>query len=137
MNVFSSDFSGLPCLLQLILSYICWIAVNFATLKDRSLLINIFASNNCLSDRNIFRKGVDALSKIDNAFAKTKHFTLFGLSDYVQILLDCGIKTMELQMEFQTSCVSICNGNKKYPSGTSILLHRFCVPALSCFHCCC
>ena len=41
-NVFSSGFSGLPCLLQFILGYICRITVNVGTLKDGSLLINIF-----------------------------------------------------------------------------------------------
>ena len=46
-----------------------------------------------------------------------EHFILFGLSDYVQILLACGI-IMELQIVFQTFDVSICNGNKKYPIGT-------------------
>ena len=62
-------FLGLPCLLQLYtrlhLSDYC----KFRTLKDRSLLINIFASNNCFSDRNIIQNGVDALSKIDDAFS--------------------------------------------------------------------
>ena len=38
MNVFSSEFSGLTCLL----GYICRITVNFGTLKNGSLLINIF-----------------------------------------------------------------------------------------------
>ena len=47
---------------------ICRITVNFGTLKDRILLIDIFASNNCSSDRNIFQNGVDALSNIDDAF---------------------------------------------------------------------
>ena len=50
-SVFSSDFSGLPCLVQLCTSYICRIAANIGILKDGSLLINIFASNNCFSDR--------------------------------------------------------------------------------------
>ena len=31
-------------------------------------MIKSFASNNCFSDRNIFNNGVDALSKIDDAF---------------------------------------------------------------------
>ena len=51
-----------------ILGYIFQIAVNFGALKDESLLINIFASNNRFSDGNIFQNGVDALSKIDDAF---------------------------------------------------------------------
>ena len=32
---------------------------------------------------------------------------------------------MELQMEFQTSDVNICNGNKKYPIGTSTFYKDF------------
>ena len=62
-SVFASEFSGLPCLLLLYTCYICWITVNFETLKNGSLLINICASNNCFSDRNIFQNGVAALSK--------------------------------------------------------------------------
>ena len=50
------------------LGYICPITVNFGTLKDGNLLINIFASNNCFSDKNILQNLVDALSKIDDAF---------------------------------------------------------------------
>ena len=51
-----------------ILGNICWITVIFGTLKDRSNLIYISASTNCLSDRNIFQNGVNALSKIGDAF---------------------------------------------------------------------
>ena len=51
-----------------ILGYTCRITVNFGMLKDKNLLINIFASNDCFSDRNVFLNGVDTLSKIDNAF---------------------------------------------------------------------
>ena len=50
------------------LGYTCRITVNFGTLKDKGLLINTLASDNCFSYRNIFQNGVDALSKIDNAF---------------------------------------------------------------------
>ena len=50
------------------LGYICRITVIFGTLKGGSLLINIFASNNCFNDRNIFQNEVDALSKKDDAF---------------------------------------------------------------------
>ena len=42
--------------------------LNFETLIDGSLLTNIFASSNCFSDRSILQNGVDALSKIDEAF---------------------------------------------------------------------
>ena len=51
-----------------ILCYMCWIMVIIGTLKDGSHLIDIFASSNCFSYRNIFQNGVDALSKIDDAF---------------------------------------------------------------------
>ena len=110
-----------------ILGYIYRITVNFWTLKDGSLLlslllllINILASNNCFSNRNIFQNGVGAMSKFMTPFRpKTENFILFGLSDYVQILLAYVINTIELQMEFQTSDVSIWNGNKKYNIGTS------------------
>ena len=46
----------------------CRITINFGTLKAGNLLINIFASNNCFIDKNIFQNGVNALSKIDDAF---------------------------------------------------------------------
>ena len=57
-----------------ILGYICRITANFGTLKVGSLLKNIFASNNCFSDKNIFQNGFDALSKIDDAYL-TKSWT--------------------------------------------------------------
>ena len=44
---------------------------------------------------------------------------------------------MELQIKFQISDVSIYNGNKKYPIGTSTFYPDFCVQALLSFHCCC
>ena len=54
------------------------------------------ALNSCFSNRNIFQNGVDALSKIDDAFLKKKkadNFSSFSLSDNVQILLVSGINT--------------------------------------------
>ena len=63
-----------------ILCYMCRITVIFGTLKDGSLLIDIFASNNCFSYRNIFDKKADI-------------FILFGVSDNDHILLACGINT--------------------------------------------
>ena len=68
-DVFYQTFQVYHVYCNFILGYICPITVNFGTLKDGSLLINIFAaSNNCFSDRNIFQNGVKALSKIDDAF---------------------------------------------------------------------
>ena len=50
------------------IGFTCWITVIFGTLKDGSLLINTLASNICFSYRNMFENGVDALSKIVDAF---------------------------------------------------------------------
>ena len=50
------------------LGFTCWITVIFGKLKDGSLLINILASNICFSYRNMLQNGVDALSKIVDAF---------------------------------------------------------------------
>ena len=51
-----------------IIGFTCRIAIIFGTLKDESLLINTLASNICFSCRNMFQNGVDALSKIVDAF---------------------------------------------------------------------
>ena len=50
------------------IGFTCRIAVIFGTLKDESLLINTLASNICFSYRNMFQNGIDALSKIVDAF---------------------------------------------------------------------
>ena len=50
------------------LGFTCRSTVIFWTLKDGSLLINTLASNICFSYRNMFQNGVDALSKIVDAF---------------------------------------------------------------------
>ena len=50
------------------IGFTCQITVIFGTLKDGSLLINTLASNICFSYRNMFQNGVDALSKIVDAF---------------------------------------------------------------------
>ena len=44
-------------------SYTCRSAVIFVTLKDDSLWINVPASKNCFSHRNIFQNGLNTLSK--------------------------------------------------------------------------
>ena len=55
----------------------CQITVIFGTLKDGSLLINTLASNIFFSYRNMFQNGVDALSKIVDAFlSKSSKFYL-------------------------------------------------------------
>ena len=48
--------------------FTCRITVTFGTLKGGSLLITTLASNICFSYRNMFQNGVDALSKIVDAF---------------------------------------------------------------------
>ena len=50
------------------IGFTCRITVVFGTLKDGSLLINSLPSNICFSYRNMFQNGVDALSKIVDAF---------------------------------------------------------------------
>ena len=62
-------------------------------MKDVSLFIDI-NTNDYFSNMNIFQNGVDALSKIDDAFRqKAENFTLFELSDNDQNLLACGMNT--------------------------------------------
>ena len=59
------------------IGFTCQITVIFGTLKDGSLLINILASNMCLSYRKMFQNDVDALSKIVDAFlSKSSKFYL-------------------------------------------------------------
>ena len=59
------------------IGFTCRITVIFGTLNGGSLLINTSASNICFSYRNIFQNGVDALSKIVDAFlSKSSKFHL-------------------------------------------------------------
>ena len=59
------------------IGFTCRITVIFGTLKDGSLLINTLASDICFSYRNTFQNGVDALSKIVDAFlSKSSKFYL-------------------------------------------------------------
>ena len=59
------------------IGFTCWITVIFGTMKDGSLLITTLASNICFSYRNMFQNGVDALSKIVDAFlSKSSKFYL-------------------------------------------------------------
>ena len=58
------------------LGFTCRITVIFGTLKDGSLLMSL-ASNICFSYRNMFQNGIDALSKIVDAFlSKSSKFYL-------------------------------------------------------------
>ena len=59
------------------IGFTCRITVIFGALKDGSLLINTLASKTCFSYRNMFQNGVDALSKIVDAFlSKSSKFYL-------------------------------------------------------------
>ena len=59
------------------IGFTCRITIIFGTLKDGSLLISTLASNICFSYRNKFQNGVDALSKIVDAFlSKSSKFHL-------------------------------------------------------------
>ena len=51
------------------IGFTCRITVIFGTLIDGSLLSNTLASNICFTYRNMFQNGVDALSKIVDAFS--------------------------------------------------------------------
>ena len=62
------------------IGFTCRITVTFGTLKDGSLLIDTLASNICFSYRNMFQNGVEALSKIVDAFLlKSSKFYLFRI----------------------------------------------------------
>ena len=59
------------------IGFTCRITVIFGALIDGSLLINTLASNICFTYRNMFQNGVDALSKIVDAFSsKSSKFHL-------------------------------------------------------------
>ena len=59
------------------IGFTCRITVIFGTLKDGSLLVNSLSSNTCFIYRNMFQNGVDALSKIVDAFlSKSSKFCL-------------------------------------------------------------
>ena len=59
------------------IGFTCRITVISGTLKDGSLLINTLASKISFSYRNMFQNGVDALSKIVDAFlSKSSNFYL-------------------------------------------------------------
>ena len=59
------------------IGFTCRITVILGTLKDESPLINTLSSNTCFSYRNMFQNGVDALSKIVDAFlSKSSKFHL-------------------------------------------------------------
>ena len=123
-----------------ILPYICRITENFGTLKDISLLINIFASNNCFSDRNIFQNGVKALSKIDDAFlTKRWKFYLVRIIRFCSNFASLWHRHLlwNYKWNFRLPMSAFIYSNKKYPIGTSIFYTDFCIQALSYFQCCC
>ena len=62
------------------IGFMCRITIIFGTLKDGSLLINTLVSNISFSYRNMFQNGVDALSKIVDAFlSKSSKFHLLRI----------------------------------------------------------
>ena len=63
------------------IGFTCRITVIFGPLKDGSLLINTLASNICFGYRNMFQNGVDALSKVVDAFF-VKKLKISSSSDY-------------------------------------------------------
>ena len=67
-SVFHKTFQVCHVYCNFKIGFTCRITVIFGTLKDGSLLINTLASNICFSYRNMFQNGVDALSKIVDAF---------------------------------------------------------------------
>ena len=75
---FLLDWSGLPCLVQLLnLITRGGTTVVFGTLEDGSLQINNLTSNNCFSYLNVFQNGVNALSKmIDQFLSKSSKFNV-------------------------------------------------------------
>ena len=64
------------------LGYTCRIDINFGTQKDRNLFINILASSNCLSYRNIFQNGIDAKSKTVDAFLSKSSKSIMQIFSY-------------------------------------------------------
>ena len=68
-------------------------------------MINIFASNNCFSDKNIFQNCLRLFVKNRwRLFDQKLNIILIGSSDYVQNLLTCGINTYyrHLMLAFAT-----------------------------------
>ena len=76
----------------------CRTIVIFGTLNDGSLLINGLASNDCFSYRNFFQNGVDALSKIFNAFLSK--ISIFWKSDHPIMLKFASLRHKYLCCQF-------------------------------------
>ena len=69
----------------------------FGKLKDDSLWINSIAWNNCISHRNVFQNGINALSKWWTIFCQKAHnFVYYGPSDFVQVSQPCGANTYQI-----------------------------------------
>ena len=65
----------------------CQVTIVFGTLKGGSLLINILASNNCFSFRNIFQNALDALPKIPDTFVSksSKYLSCSGYQKFASL----------------------------------------------------
>ena len=78
---FLQDCSDLPRNFKI--GFTCRTTMIFGTLKDGRLLINSLASKFCFSYRNMFQNGVDALSKLLDAFlSKSSKFYLVRIIRY-------------------------------------------------------
>ena len=124
---------------NLILGYICRITVNLLTLKDGSLLLNIFHQTIVLGTGN-FPKWSRHFSKNRWRLFDQK-LTISSYLDYPIIFNFASLWHRHLlwtyKWNFKLSMSAVCNGEKKYPIGTSIFYTDFCVEVLSCSHCCC
>ena len=127
-NVFSSVFSGLPCLLQVYTRFhLSDYRIFWNNERWKSFLINIFASNNWQRQEHLpkwCRRSVKyRWSLFDqklNILFCSNYSIMFKFSLLMALTL-----ILELQMEFQTSAVSICNSNKQYLIGTSFFTRIF------------
>ena len=72
----------------------CQTTVIFGITKDGSHVLNIVASWNCFTCRNLFQNGANDMSECltcETAFCKkAQNFVYFGSSDFDQISPACG-----------------------------------------------
>ena len=61
---------------------------------------------------------------------KAEHFISFGLSNFVQILLACAINTYNGTKNRISNFKCICNGNKKYTTGTWTYYTDLCIQTI-------
>ena len=132
-------FCHVFCIFEL--GYTCRITGIFGTLQDWNLLINILASSNCFSFRNIFQNGVDTKSNIiDVLFCQKAHFSKFRSSENVQLCASLWdkhlLRNYKWHVRLQVSAFATALWNTLSSIETSTFLH-FCYQALQCFYCFC